>query len=192
MTRFDHGTRTAPLRLALAFSAVAFVGGCAAATPSSPNTVPTAPPSVAASRGPAPSATSTTDALSGTWATGAVSCDQEAAALTHAAFTQQQLASGGWDGTCTGPLAPFTVRFAAGRLLIFENGETTWDGRYDITADDMFAAGDNGTMYLTYRFEISDDELTVDMIADEVPGAGRLGDSIAQTVIFESAPFARQ
>ena len=64
--------------------------------------------------------------------------------------------------------------------------------------EDTFEAGnpDDGGFYITYQYAIAGDQLTIDMTEDTCPpcepGADLLGERIAQTVIYETAPFTRQ
>lgn len=193
MARSINIAGSVPARLGMAALLLAIAGGCTTTSGSPGPTSSGLPPTPSLAATPAPSAAALGDALRGTWATGAVTCDQENAALTKAGFTRAQLTAGDWDPTCKGPAAPFTIRFVDGRLVIFENGEVTWDGQYEVTAAGEFKAGDNGTLYLTCRFKIDANRLSVDMVADDFPDqAARLGDSIALTVILESSPFTLQ
>ena len=133
------------------------------------------------------------DPLTGIWATGELTCAQEQAAVEAAGFTAAQLASVGWVPDCG---AQFTLRFAAGGLVQFEDGEIRWAGKYRIIDEDTFEAGDKGgTYYITYRYAIDGDQLTIDMVEDNylaTSEAGLLGELLAQTEIYETSPFTRQ
>ena len=63
--------------------------------------------------------------------------------------------------------------------------------------DQTFEAGDEGNgYYITYRFAIDGDQLTIDMVRDDCPvcssAADLAGEQIAQTVIYETSLFTRQ
>ena len=48
--------------------------------------------------------------------------------------------------------------------------------------------------YITYDYELDGDRLTIDMLSNEYPTsdpAELAGEQIAQTVIYESAPFEK-
>jgi hypothetical protein len=198
MTRSKHSARGIPVPLGLAAMLVALTTGCTTAASSAPTTATrsTPTPTAAASPSQAPSATPAADVLTGTWATGNVTCEQKNAALDKAGFTAAQLDAAGWDPTCAGdPVPPFTLRFASGRLVIFLNGSDEWNGRYEVSDEDTFLAGDSETLYITYKFAISGTQLTIDMVANDFPGADaqvQLGEDVMQTAIYESVPFVRQ
>ena len=197
MTGSKHSARGLPVRLGLAALLVAFTTGCGTAASSAPTAAPgrSPTPTAAVNQSQAPSATPAADVLTGTWATGDITCEQMNAALARGGFTQAQLDAAGWDPTlCAQDPAPqFTICFLGGRLVEFGNGEEGWDGRYEIVDDDTFVAGDSGTLYITYQYAITGNQLTIDVISDDFPGGDpTMGDLIAQTATYESAPFVRQ
>jgi hypothetical protein len=160
---------------------------------------PPSPSAGASASRPASSASASlpaADALAGTWATGETTCAQQNAAVEAAGFTAEQMRVGGWDPTCAGGMpfgSQFTIRFAEGALVQFSDDEEGWDGVYRIVDEDTFEAGDNGNLYITYQYTIDGDELTIDMVEDNYPvEAEVIGDSLAQTVIYETAPFTRE
>ena len=164
------------------------------ATPASQPAEATAAPATASP----PASAAMTDVLEGTWSTAVTTCDQQNAALTKAGFTDEELVEGGWvrEG-CSDMLhgAQFTARFEGGRLLHFADEELGWDGAYRVIDDTQFEAGDAGTMYITYAYAIDGDRLTIDMLTNDYPAASEaelLGEKIAQTVVYESAPFGRE
>jgi hypothetical protein len=129
-----------------------------------------------------------------------VTCDQQNAALTKAGFSEAELKQGGWDrATCMDMYHGhrFQVRFAGDRMIEFADGAVAWDGTFHPIDATHFGAGDLGPDvgdFITYEYELAGDLLTIDMLKDEIPAANeteRLGEVIAQTVIYESAPFAR-
>ncbi|HTI29436.1 MAG TPA: ABC transporter substrate-binding protein [Methylomirabilota bacterium] len=137
--------------------------------------------------------------LEGTWATGDTTCEEQNAAVEAAGFTADQMALGGWSLTCADEPphgSQFTIIFEAGRLLIFQDGQLGWEGDYRLVDGDTFQAGDDSGYYITYQYQIDGEKLTTDMTLDTCPacdpGADLLGEQIAQTVIYESAPFTKQ
>ena len=150
--------------------------------PTVPTTTPTAAPA---------------SPLEGIWATRATTCAEQNAAVQAAGFTAEEVALAGWGPGCSGFGSEFTLIFEAGNLLEFSDGEIGWGGRYRIVDEDTFEAGDDGTYYITYHYSIDGDQLTIDMIQDGCPpcearAADLAGERIAQTVIYESAPFTKQ
>jgi len=170
--------------------------GCTAAGPApssgtsslaAPATSPPAPSAPPVSSSP----TRAADVLTGTWAA-TVTCAEENAAIAKAGYTKAQLASAGWSPTCASqPPATYSIRFQGGKLVEFQDGQMGWDGLYKIKDDHTFVAGDNGSFYITYHFAITGDRLAVDMISDQFPYDRSFGDTVAQTVIYNSAPFTR-
>jgi hypothetical protein len=138
-------------------------------------------------------------ALEGTWVTAETTCEQQNAALTNAGFTEADLEAGGWDAATCGDTmhgTQFTLRFADDRLVIFQDGEIGWEGLFQVVDADTFEAGDGDAgFYITYAYAVDGDELTVDMVSNEFPTTSEeelTGEMIAQTVIYESAPFVRE
>ena len=62
-----------------------------------------------------------------------------------------------------------------------------WRGTYEVVDDDTVIATDPCGA-ITYDYTLDGDVLTLDMVDDECGGAE---DQLAQTIIFESAPFTR-
>jgi hypothetical protein len=182
--------------LVLLLVAVAGCNGAATAPSSGPTLVPVV--SAFASPVASPSATAATDFLTGTWKTGVVTCAEENAAIAKAGFMKAQVTATDWDTTtCKNAAPPFALRFKDGKLVLFENGDTGWEGVYEIVDPQTFTAGDvpgdPANKYLTYHFTIDGDRLTIDVVADEDPdAAARLSDFVTQTAIYESAAFMRQ
>lgn len=178
-------------RMSLA-ALVVLVTACASSTPS-PSEATSADAPVSS-----PSATaSEADPLVGAWATEETTCAEQQAAVDAAGFTAEQMSAAGWDPTCAGPSphgSQFTIRFADGALVQFSDGAVGWDGLYRVVDEDTFEAGDQESgYYITYEYAIDGDQLTIDMIEDNYPvEAEVIGDSLAQTVIYETAPFTRE
>jgi hypothetical protein len=70
--------------------------------------------------------------------------------------------------------------------------EAGWSGSYRITAPDTVVARGYGCT-ITYRFALSGSSLTLDVVSETgtSPECGQ-GDRVAQTAIFDTAPFVRQ
>jgi hypothetical protein len=140
-----------------------------------------------------------TDQLTGSWATGTLTCAQQNAAVVAAGITAEDMARGGWSPTCADGMvagSQFTIHFGAGRLIIFQDGDQGWGGTYRIFDGDKFEARDpeNGDI-ITYKFAINGDQLTVDVIGLACPSCYAAGEweggRIAMVVIFETSPFTR-
>jgi hypothetical protein len=168
--------------------------GCGGTQPSATQS-PTSP-------GSSPTATAVTSAspasvLEGTWATSETTCEQQNAALTAAGFSSADLELAEWDAaTCGGMMhgSQFTIRFADERLVAFQDDVIGWDGTFRIVDSGTFEAGDQGDLYITYEYTIDGDELVIDMVRDDYPTSSEaelMGERIAQTVIYETAPFER-
>ena len=157
------------------------------------------PPDATATITPSPSSTPVADMLRGQWGTGETTCAQQNAAVAAAGITAEQIATatGGWscaDGTP--PESQFVLRFFGCSLLIYLDGALGWQGRYHVVDENTFEAGDTGTYSITYQYEIVGDQLTIDPLSNSCPNcsseADRIGELIAQAIIFKSAPFTRQ
>jgi len=203
------------IKNALALGAtVGLVIGCAGSTPPTPVPATSAPPTAAVTAAatmpttadptpmpPArPTATPSAPAsvLEGTWSTGQTTCEQQNAAVEAAGFSADEMDRAGWDPENCSNLMHGTemeVRFAGDRLFVFQDGNPGWNGVYEIVDDATFEAGDSGSFYIRYAFALDGDVLTVDMLEDNYPTSSEdelLGETLAQTVIYESAPFTRQ
>jgi hypothetical protein len=140
-------------------------------------------PSIAPSLGPA------ADPLVGTWTTGLVSCKQWDAAIAKA-YSASEIAKYDKDpDTHTCP-ATFTIRFRGQHQVIFVNDEIGWDGLYRLKGSDEIESGDNCAYCWLYRYRISDDHLTIDLLKDG-DAIDRVLDGIIQTGIYESTIFDR-
>ena len=64
-----------------------------------------------------------------------------------------------------------------------------WRGTYEVVDDDTVIATDPCGA-ITYDYTLDGDVLTLDMVDDEC-GTAASDELIAQTIIFESAPFTR-
>jgi hypothetical protein len=154
-------------------------------------------PTASATSSPTPQS----NPLLGTWETGVTTCAQQNAAVEAAGFTATQMSQSDW--TCN-DMRQFTIRFGlqGGQsdihtLRAYGNGQRDWDGSYRIIDDETFEAGDlgDGLYYITYRYAIDGDQLTIDMIEDRSPREGQasqLGEQMVQTAIYETSTFTRQ
>jgi hypothetical protein len=147
----------------------------------------------------APASGAPVSALEGTWITAETTCEEQNAALTNAGFTEADLELGGWDEATCGDMlhgSQFTIRFADDRLVIFNDGVVGWDGLFQVVDEDTFEAGDSDAgFYIIYDYALDGDELTIDMVSNDYPTSSEeelAGELIAQTVIYESAPFVRE
>ena len=69
--------------------------------------------------------------------------------------------------------------------------EAGWSGTYEVTRSDRVIATGYGCT-ITYRYDVSGETLTLEVLSEtgDSPECGA-GDLVAQTAIFESAPFVR-
>lgn len=93
----------------------------------------------------------------------------------------------------------FTIRIRDGRWLeteTYPGGVPVfgWEGTYEIV-DDRTVVATDPCGPITYRYEISGDILTIDMVEDGCKGEGgdsAVGELLAQTLIYESSGFTRE
>jgi hypothetical protein len=177
--------------------------GCATTPPAGPTSTPSGIASTATSRADATRAPSqptanasdlaagstSADPLVGTWTTGAVTCDQWNAAIAKA-YTHAQIAKYDADSNTHECPASFTIRFRGMHLVIFVNDEVGWDSLYRLKAPDQIEAGDNCAYCWLYRYRLSGDVLTIDLINDG-DAVDPVLDGIVQTGIYESTVFKR-
>jgi hypothetical protein len=80
-------------------------------------------------------------------------------------------------------------------LVIYQDDVEGWQGKFQPLGPTSFEAGDPGDLYITYEYALDGDQLSIDMISNEYPAAtpeDLAGELVAQTVIYESAPFVRE
>lgn len=193
-------TRRALLTIALLAAGCGGTQPTPSAAPASvapPQSTPTAAAATPATTEAPPSA-APVSVLEGTWTSGPTTCEQQVAAATAAGFTKADFAAAGWDKATCGNLmhgSDFTVRFAGDRLVHFSDDVVGWDGVFRVVDSDTFEAGDSGGgYYIGYQFTIDGDQLTIDMVRDDYPASSPedlIGETLAQTVIYETAPFTR-
>lgn len=129
----------------------------------------------------------------GMYRTPEVTYDQLVATAVAAGFTEADATAFlGPDSGDAGIV--FSLRLAAGgwtQSVSFDGAadEVGWRGTYEVVDDDTVVAMDFCGA-ITYNFAVSGDVLTLDMVDDQCDDGG-VEDLIAQTVIFETAPFTR-
>ena len=129
----------------------------------------------------------------GVYRTPVVTVDEQIATALDAGFTEEDVnaffAAG--DPADTHQM---TLRLANGgwtQLDSYNGGaeEVGWRGTYEVIDDDTVVASAPGTV-ITYDYAFDGEQLTLDMIDDQCgPCGDDVGELIAQTIIFETAPF---
>jgi hypothetical protein len=180
--------------LALAMAAVTASSSCAGG----PGSATGAPAATA----PATQSTPAGDPRlpEGTYSTPVLRFDQIVAAGDAAGFTRSAVEAyyEVGEGQPTTATWVYTIKLSAGRwteFAVFNNGpsEIGWAGRYQVVDDHTVVATDDCGP-ITYRFKLDGDKLTLDMVDDKCQGqdgAVEQGELIAQTTIYESAPFTK-
>jgi hypothetical protein len=191
-------TRIVPLVVVLALSLTACAPEAEAppTTPPAPATAETRPP--AAPSRAATVAQASEHPLEGSWVTAPTTCAEQNAALTKAGFIPGELKVAGWDpATCMDMSLgkQFRFRFTGDRMRIYQDGAVGWDGTTRFEGEHSFKAGDKGTPYITFDYELAGDELRLDMRTDDYPTqviTDLLADGMVMTVLSETAPFTRE
>jgi hypothetical protein len=205
MSNYARFGLAAAVVLALAIVGIGFFGR-------SPDVGPATSPTPSASSSLMPWPPSESNPLVGTWLAPDVTCAQQTAAVA-AAFTPEQMALA-WSCTEVNPVQ-YSIVFDARRpedgthhLRQYADGVTGWWGVYRIVDDSTFQAGDDNThWYITIRYAIDGDKLTIDLVIDNCPSAvdaqpnggvfcsteaELLGEQMAQTAFYETSSFTRQ
>ena len=148
---------------------------------------------------PSASVTADSDGLEGTWRSGEVTVQDLYAAGRSLGLSRSETRAEFWGPLSELPLT-FQVAIQDGRWFqtqMDEGGveEFGWDGTYKIVDEKTVVATDPCGS-ITYRYAVEGDTLTVDMLEgkNECAGAGgdtRVGELLAQTLIYESTPFTR-
>jgi hypothetical protein len=169
---------------------VALVATACSAGAGSPSAVASSPPSAAASSTVAPTA-SPVDAFQGTWTTGVVTCEQEAAVIHAGGFTDTQMLV---DRPCTQPGA-YRLRFSGTQLGIFEQ---SGNGPWELGATASYALPDDHTIVTTDSYDGSQGTLSYTLVGNvltftstNASAGSELGSMIAGLRIFLSAPFTK-
>ena len=94
-----------------------------------------------------------------------------------------------------------TMQFEGGRLTVELSADggipqPQWSGTYEVVDNNTFVAGDNGSFYITYRYQIDGNRLTVhvvkDLFPDDVsPNPPPVPDLLFQVLLWEPAPFTK-
>ncbi|HEY7668528.1 MAG TPA: hypothetical protein VIE12_10445 [Actinomycetota bacterium] len=143
------------------------------------------------------------DPLRGTWSA-VITPELAERAGRAAGFGDAQVARAVERMFAEGSPVTVTLSFDAGELALTSRigaseASSTWGGRYQVVDADTFVAGDNWGLpiagyYLEYAFAVDGDALTIDLIRDDYPTPSDrelVGETIAQTLTYESAPFTR-
>jgi len=129
----------------------------------------------------------------GTYRTPDLTVDQLIAAGVAGGFSPAEVDEfPGWPADAERMV--YTLKLEAGRWTLFESvdggpADVGWAGAFEVIDDDTVVATDTCGA-ITYRYSMQGNELILDMIEDECQ-AGDLGELIAQTTIFETAPFTK-
>jgi hypothetical protein len=127
----------------------------------------------------------------GTYRTAEISRDQLVQAGVAAGFPRQDVVQF-LDDVGAKEKAAFTLRLAHGGWTEYEavDGAAAavgWRGSYRVDDDDtVVAMSDCGE--ITYRYAVAGDDLSLEVVDHQCGGEG---DRLAQTVIFQTAPFHR-
>jgi hypothetical protein len=139
------------------------------------------------------SATSDPRLPEGDYRTPELSADQLIATAVAAGFNEAD-AQANLDGQGIDSTATYGLRLADGHwttLLSYDGVpfNSGWEGTYEMVDDDTVTATESGhECTITYTYAFDGAQLTLDMVDDPCfPGV--LDEQIAQTVIYESAPF---
>jgi hypothetical protein len=137
------------------------------------------------------------DSLAGTYSTDPIPVDHMVDVARHAGFEPKDLAEfrAGYDAVQD---VVYTLKLTDGLWVVFETrdggtAEETWSGPYQILDGSTVRAGAPPCGPITYDYAMSGDELSLDMTDDECfeDGTVPAGELIAQTTIYESAPYHR-
>ena len=129
----------------------------------------------------------------GVYRTPEVTLDQLIATALDAGFTEADV-NAFFAGSDPADTHMFTLRLANGgwtHLDSYNGGaeEAGWRGTYEVIDADTVVARAPGTV-ITYDYAFDGEQLTLDMIDDQCgPCGDDVGELIAQTISFETAPF---
>ena len=146
---------------------------------------------------PTPNPTPIPDRMIGTWVAPEVTCEQQLATVEAAGYSADQVTLSGW--TCpSGTTNHYSFRIGAGEphiLFILDRGVVAFPGVYRFIDSSTFElTSESGDYCITYGYVVGGDQVTVQMKEPGCPiqGEAPLNDQIAQTAVFETAPFTRQ
>ena len=145
-------------------------------------------------------AVSTAKPLAGSYATDPIPVTQMVDVARQAGFEEKDVAefATGYDGV---QQVVFTLKLTDDYWVVFEtrDGGTPsddWSGPYEVLDDATVRAGAPPCGPITYEYSLIGDELSLDMSDDACressdQDAAPAGELIAQTTIYESAPYHR-
>ena len=147
---------------------------------------------------PPSSVTTASDVLSGTWATPPITMARLRHVAVHAGFARTDVDDllAGFGDTRQ---VVYTMELHEGFWVTFETrdeetAQDSWAGPYEVLDDSTVRAGEPPCGPITYSYRLDGDELSLDMTDDqcfEGKDEVAVGELIAQTTIYESAPFRR-
>ncbi len=184
--------------LAAAYVATLLLSGCASAhTAARAPHDPVTTESPSATRSPS-SVTTPSDKLSGTWATPPITMARLRHVAVEAGFARRDVDDllAGFGDTRH---VVYTMKLHEGLWVTFETrdeetAQDSWSGPYEVLDDSTVRAGEPPCGPITYSYRLDGEELRLDMTDDqcfEGKDEVEVGELIAQTTIYESAPFRR-
>ena len=167
-----------------ALAVVLLLAGCA-----------TEPSSVAAGRTSPPA-----NPLAGTYATGPITVSDMVDVARHAGFEEKDVAEFR-DSYAGVKQVVYTLKLTDTFWALFESQDggppsDAWSGPYQVLDDSTIRAGTAPCGPITYHYSFTGEELSLDMTEDACregsdQDAAPAGELIAQTTIYESAPYHR-
>jgi hypothetical protein len=135
----------------------------------------------------------------GTYETPPLTVDQLRRSALSAGFTQAEADENlGYEGVHS---VTFTLQIVNGGWTEFETvdgapPQVGWNGPYDVVDDATIVAGDPPCGPITYDYRLVGDQLSLVVVDDLCregtgPDSAPVGELVAQTVIYETAPFTR-
>lgn len=183
---------------ATASVATLLLSGCTSADPAARTQQDPATSESPSATSPPSSVTTTSDVLSGTWATPPITMARLRHVAVDAGFARTDVADllAGFGDTRH---VVYTMELHEGFWVTFETRDKeaardSWAGPYEVLDDSTVRAGQPPCGPITYSYRLDGKELRLDMTDDQC-FEGRdevaVGELIAQTTIYESAPFHR-
>jgi hypothetical protein len=138
--------------------------------------------------------------LAGTYATDPIAVSQMVDVARQAGFVEKDLAE--FRDIYAGVRqVVYTLKLTDTFWVLFESrdggvAQDAWSGPYQVLDDATISAGTPPCGPITYDYSFTGDELSLDMTEDECREGGDqdaapVGELIAQTTIYESAPYHR-
>ena len=162
-----------------------------------------ADPSKGSSRPPSAAEKTSTAArntLAGTYATAPISVSHMVDVARQAGFEKQDLAEFR-DSYAGVRQVVYTVKLTDAFWVLFESRDggpagDAWSGPYQVLDESTISAGEPPCGPITYDYSFTGDELSLDMVENACregsdQDAAPAGEMIAQTTIYESAPYHR-